>query len=73
MKRGNIDKNEQLDNGDINKVKDDEYLKCPLESKEDTLYGKKFIPPSIEPVSTEVEEKLYKVEITQFFCIISCL
>lgn len=58
MKRGNIDKNEQLDNGDINKVKDDEYLKCPLESKEDTLYGKKFIPPSIEPVSTEVEEKV---------------
>ncbi|WP_333886584.1 DNA translocase FtsK [Clostridium sp.] len=58
MKYGNLNKREQPDNSEINEVKDDEYLECPVESKEDTFYGKKFTPLSEEPMSTEFEEKV---------------
>lgn len=58
MKYGSMDKKDGLDHKEKNKVKNDEYLECPVESEEDTSYEKKFNPANMEPISTEFEEKV---------------
>ncbi|APM38807.1 FtsK/SpoIIIE family DNA translocase [Clostridium kluyveri] len=58
MKYGSMDKKDGLDHREKDKVKSDEYLKCPVESEEDTSYEKKFNPVNIEPISTEFEEEV---------------
>ena len=58
MKYGSMDKKDGLDHKEKNKVKNDEYLECPVESEEDTSYEKKFNPTNMEPISTEFEEKV---------------
>lgn len=58
MKYGSMDKKDGLAHKEKNKVKNDEYLKCPVESEEDISYEKKFNPANMEPISTEFEEKV---------------
>ncbi|WP_368487633.1 DNA translocase FtsK [Clostridium sp. BJN0013] len=54
MKYGNMDKKDQSNH----KAKSNEDLKCPIESKKDISYEKKFDPINIEPISMEIEEKV---------------